>query len=304
MPFDNRRYNVHKPVEPKALAKSKQDRDLANDKWLWQVKYDGCCCIAYVEGDTCHFYSREGNEVFSLDHIGEELDKWPSGVYFGEVWAPGLEFREISGRFRRQKTDEQTRELKFVMFDLVPLDLYDLGHSPVCFDHRWIQLVSRYNHWSIMSGNLLLARTAVGGSMHHRMMEDNIKELQDRGIYETDGYVAKERAGLWTRGAGRGGEQIKVKDHMSVDLRVLSVEMGEGKFSGMLGSLICDYKGELLRVSGGTMTDVDRSYYWANKQCIVGHIVEVHGLKPSGNGLIREPRFNRMRDDKTEPSYE
>lgn len=301
MSLPERKHLVHKPVEPRNLGKKLQDRDLETGDWLWQIKYDGCCCIAMVENHVCRFYSREGNEAFSLDHIGFELDAWPNGVYMGEVWAPGIPFSDISGLFRRQKSSEETAVLQFMLFDYIPLDHFLDGFSPLCFDFRWIELVSRFN-FHYRGGPVDLARTCVGGSIHQRTMVEYVYRQQEKGLWETDGYVAKERAGTWCAGAGKGGEQIKVKDHMSVDLRVLGLEMGEGKFSGMVGSLTCDYNGEILQVGGGKLTTQERAYYWQNKDKLVGKIVEVHGLKGSTNGLIREPRFHRIRDDKVEPS--
>lgn len=308
----NRKILVHKPVEVRNLSKKLQDRDLSTGDWHWQVKYDGCHCIVIVRGGAVEFYTREANPVLSLHHLVSDLMQWPTGVYFCEAWCSGKEFSEISGLFRRQTSSSETAALKLVVFDSVSYSEFHAGRSDLPFDLRWKETVEAY--FSSPRTHIILAEGAIGGSPSLVELAADVKRRKSEGLWEEDGFIAKERAGIWIAGAGKGGEQIKVKDHISVDLRCTGVEEGQGKFAGMVGSLICEYRGKVLKVGGGKLTDAERHMYWEaakrdsgkgslfHPHNIVGKIVEVHGLKGSTFDLIREPRFQRIRHDKTEPS--
>ncbi|WZB35760.1 ATP-dependent DNA ligase [Psuedomonas phage SVOphi44] len=296
----NRKILVHKPVEVRNLGKKLQDRDLSTGDWHWQVKYDGCHCIVIVRGGAVEFYTREGNPVLSLNHLVSDLMQWPPGVYFCEAWCSGKEFSEISGLFRRQTSSSETAALKLVVFDSVSYSEFHAGRSDLPFDLRWKETVEAY--FSSPHTNIILAAGAIGGSPSLIELQAEVKRRKSEGLWEEDGFIAKERAGIWIAGAGKGGEQIKVKDHISVDIECLAVYEGEGKFRGMVGALLCLYAGQPLKVGGGKLTDAERQTYWDDPSLIEGKIVEVHGLKGSTNGLIREPRFQRIRHDKTEPS--
>ena len=313
----NRKILVHKPVEVRNLSKALQERDVATKDFHWQVKYDGCCTIAVVKDGEVSFFTREANVVHSLAHIGFAMQDWPDGVYFGEAWAEGMEFSQISGLFRRQASSVETGALSLVLFDRVSLEEFEAGSSEVPFEVRWINVLEAHAGCKIAAFGkqvIFLARGALGGTDGFRELDEMVKAKQAQGLYETDGYIAKERAGIWQAGAGKGGQTVKVKDHMSVDLRCTGVEEGQGKFAGMVGSLICEYRGKVLKVGGGKLTDAERQMYWEaakrdsgkgslfHPHNIVGKIVEVHGLKGSTLDLIREPRFQRIRHDKTEPS--
>ena len=102
-------------------------------------------------------------------------------------------------------------------------------------------------------------------------------------------------------------ELLKVKQMNTCDLQCTAIEEGEGKYAGVLGKIVCNYKGYELRVGSG-FTDEQRAYYWKNPWLIVGSIVEIQYFEESNNeqgGLsLRFPVFKRVRDDKDEESYE
>ncbi|MFM5883537.1 hypothetical protein [Methanobrevibacter gottschalkii] len=292
----DRKILVHKPVEVRNLGKKLQDRDLNTADWLWQVKYDGCNCIAIVRGGDVQFYTREGNEVLSLHHLKADFMQWPTGVYFGEAWCAGLEFPEISGLFRRQTSSAETAVLKFVLFDSVSYSEFHAGQCDLPFDKRWIETVGAY--FANPRTHILLAQTCVGTPGPVAELKAEVAMHQSRGVWKTDGFIAKERAGLWIAGAGKGGEQLKVKDHISVDLKCVGIEWGKGKFEGMIGAVLVEWNGETVPVGGGKLTNDERKH----PELLIGRIVEVHALGLTPNGQLREPRYQQIRFDKTEPS--
>ena len=104
----------------------------------------------------------------------------------------------------------------------------------------------------------------------------------------------------------RSTELLKVKQMNTCDLQCTAIEEGEGKYAGVLGKIVCNYKGYELRVGSG-FTDEQRAYYWKNPWLIVGSIVEIQYFEETNNdtgGLsLRFPVFKTWRDDKNEESY-
>lgn len=302
MSFDlpKRTHLVHKPVEPRNLGAKARVRDIHDPKeYMWQLKYDGCNMIVVISDGQGYAFSRTGETVTSCDHILRGLETLPHKhvVYFGEAYSFDHIHSEINGAFRR---GEPAPWLQFVIFDSVPLSDFITGECVVPYE-------SRYN-W--MTSQLDLYKPA-GCRYPHTFSpsrieatESLVKSVRKTQPYELDGYVAKRKDGLWIAGAGKGGEQIKVKDHLSLDLKCVGLVEGNGKFAGMIGALQVEYNGQVITVGGGKLTDEERREYWKLRDTIgfglIGKIVEVHALAGSTHGKLREPRFIRVRHDKTE----
>jgi ATP-dependent DNA ligase len=303
--WPDRKHLVHKPVELRNLSKKLQESvDIHSDEYVWQYKYDGCHMIVVVHEGKAQGFSRTGEVVLSCDHILREIEGVCESagvtnyVFFGEAWDRLQTHSKISGDFRRHSASE----LGYRLFDGVPLADFATGHCPITYTTRFTELLNilyRSDHGELMY--VSYAESFEPSKLSEQ--QQRIAVIRRNGTpYELDGFVAKRKDGLWTAGAGKGGEAIKVKNHVSLDLRCVGLEMGLGKFAGMVGSLTCEYKGGLITVGGGTLTDEQRGFYWRYKHLIVGYIVEVHALAASEHGDLREARFHRMRDDKTEPS--
>lgn len=305
-----RRHLVHKPVEFRNLSKKVAAirSSVTSKDWVWQRKYDGCHGIVVVQGGVARMFSREGNEVLSQDHILGEMRWFPDGAYFGEVWSPWLQFPQISGLFRKQQSSDETVGLRYVLFDYVPLDCWECGVDNMAYADRWNRLCRNF-HRSVGEeehSELRLADTFLYSEERLQQDEDRISAIRSFGhVYGLDGYVAKHIRGDWTAGDGKRGQQIKVKDHISVDLRCVGIVEGEGKFKGMVGALEVMWNGQRTTVSGGRLTNDERVKYFHQHSAfspLVGKIIEVHALGLTPDGNLREPRFQRVREDKTEES--
>ncbi len=296
MALPDRKYLVHKPQEIRNLsAKAQQELDLGDGNWVFQQKYDGCHCVILVGVNIVRIFSREGKECFSMPHIAEHfrVNSHPNMVYFGEAYHPNMEFKDISGMFRRQKPQDP---LHFFAFDAVTLQEFRAGSSPRPYIDRIKALRTIAD----------AAAQVIPAPLYQTQAEAMLaaeKVRQDSGwIYGLDGSMAKQVEGTWEAGVDRQGRQLKLKDVLSVDLEVCGLVNGEGKFDGMIGALRVYWRGLPVQVSGGKLTNDERQFYWQNPDQLVGKIVEVHALGLTPDGKLREPRFQRIRDDKTEPS--
>lgn len=296
MALPERRYLVHKPQEVRNLsAKAQEQLDLGDGNWTFQHKFDGCHVIVLVGINVVRIFSREGKECFSMPHIAEHIRKTsaPNMVYFGEAYHPNMEFKDISGMFRRQKPQD---ELFFFPFDAVTLQEFRTGSSSRAYIDRIkaLRVIGSAANQVVPASLYASQASALEAAAHNRSITG--------WKWGLDGLMAKQIEGTWEAGVDRQGRQLKLKDHLSLDLEVCGVVEGEGKFQGMVGALRVYWRGEAVTVSGGKLTNDERIKFYDYPSLLVGKIVEVHALGLTPDGKLREPRFQRIRDDKTEPS--
>lgn len=295
-----RRTLVHKAIEPRKLS-AKVAADISERPKIYELKYDGCHCFIVKDGDRIEAFSRQGEVVpAAMEHIKVAMTHMASGVYFGEAWHPNLPHSEINGTFRRTYRKEGAELLHFVIFDYVPLADFHAGKCPIPYHtRRWFFGMEVLKAFSGYIGISVARETLEDLEQHLEFLRENTGHAM-----VLDGFMQKLVEGTWSAGSGSGGEALKLKDVLSVDVEVVSVFEGLGKFTGMVGGLTVRYGGQECKVGGGKLTDKERKLYWDFPGKIIGSIVEVHALGETADGLLREGRFIRRRDDKTKDEAE
>lgn len=95
----------------------------------------------------------------------------------------------------------------------------------------------------------------------------------------------------------RTRDLLKVKLMNDVDLTVIGVEEGAGRLENTLGALLCEYKGNVVRVGSG-FSDFDRRQLWANQANMIGETICVQYFEETediqGNKSLRFPVFLRI----------
>lgn len=123
----------------------------------------------------------------------------------------------------------------------------------------------------------------------------------DRELY--DGVIIKTLDSLYEFNT-RSKHWIKVKDEFEMELRVVDVRPGTGKYEGQIGSLVCTDATGTLSVSIGTgLSDEDRSN---SPEVYIGKIVSVKYNKVIPNSAdtgytLFLPVFVALRFDKDQP---
>lgn len=310
-------YIVHKAVEVSNTHKEVKallsQPGYLEANYIAQPKYDGCNMVVVVQQHkdeknnewwwALDAYSRTGEIVKSVDHILMAMELLPglkAGVYLGEAWAPDLTFPEISGRFRKQKTTEETARLQFVIFDYLTDIEWINETSLLGYEERVARLPSALAQIKQCAAPVWLAGSfgKLAETWPNTPAQKVCNELVAAGGY--DGLILRDPDGRWFKGVpGHTGEIIKVKAKQSFDLRVVGYELGEGKHEGKIGTLVVEFRGK--RQGAGTgLKDKDRFIYNFHQQWL-GKIVEVECLGVTPDGLLREPRLKGVRHDKLEP---
>lgn len=297
MSLPDRKYLTHRPQEVRNLSAKAQAAlaELPSERFLYQSKHDGCSIQILVGINVVRIFSREGKECVSMPHIAEHFRKVspPNMVYFGESWHPDMEFKDISGMFRRQSAQP---DLQAWLFDAVTLQEYRKGVAARPYAMRQKALAGVLSH-----GAGVYPVISAYSPLHVQERVASIRSSTD-WKFRLDGLIQRDIEGFWQAGKDNVGAVLKLKDVLSVDLEVAGVVEGEGKFKGMVGALEVYWKGKREVVSGGKLTNEERQEFFRDPLSIVGKIVEVHALGLTPDGKLREPRYQRLRDDKTEVS--
>ena len=103
----------------------------------------------------------------------------------------------------------------------------------------------------------------------------------------------------------RTKELLKVKSMNDCDLRVIGTQEGKGKYKGLLGSLIVEYKGNTINVGSG-LTESLRESFWNDKDSLIGRVIKVQYFEETqdanGNKSLRFPVFLELCPENKEPS--
>jgi len=176
-------------------------------------------------------------------------------------------------------------------------------------------------HGAYLMMHDLVLHEAIPFYMRYNMLEEAVKKMNNDRVVLAHPLGESKRVSTWKEVArdvwAEGGEGIvlkrsdapysfgkrnydlmKIKEEVTLDLLVVGVTQGEGKYAGSLGSLVCKTKnGNIHNVSG--MTDAERHTWWTNIEDIIDKVIEVKAMKVMPDGSLREPRFKAIRYDKS-----
>lgn len=238
-------------------------------------KIDGLRCI-YENGQ---FYSRYGRPFVGLEHIAELFKKYKVYRVDGEIIVPGKRFDDLSGEIR---SFNKNMDAKYMVFDVHPRG----PMSPMYTRQALADMICQDIHQPNVE--CVPYRTL----QNEREMEGMYQMARDEGY---EGLVLKREDAL--PHDGRNWDWCKVKPRETIDLTVVNVLPGEGKYENMAGALVCEYGDQLVRVGGG-LSDQQRYQWFKDNNLIVGKTIEVEYMEISKDGKLRHPRLKCVRGDK------
>lgn len=288
---------VHKAVElDKVQKKLRPTPDELTHNYICQLKYDGCNMVAMKAGQSAEMVallSRTGETVHSANELREHIGGapfMPLGVYLGEYWHPEFDIGEISGRFRKQS--EQFTGMHFVVCDYLTIAEWDQGYSDLTYVERVNRLPELFFQID-PKRSLVYPAHSEGNLIDEKLTPDEAAALvAASGNY--DGIILRKPDGKWKVGRGTGGEIIKFKPTLTLDLRVLNYITDTGEKTGRKVFTI------VVQLPNGMTQEVGSGIpHQESRVPEKGDIVEIEAMGYSKHGQLREPRFKCIRHDKT-----
>ena len=253
--------------------------------------------------------SRQGKPFTGLDHIIKDLKRLPNIDNFflnGELIRKNYDNISDNDNFQLgtgiiNSDDSDKSCIKFVIYEILPVEEFTQGESQLTYRQRRTQLL---NPLTIAISRLNTDNLEVVPIIYEGTDKSVIPSLLDKA--NKDGWegLMLNKDTKWKNKRNNG--ILKIKSFKHSDIRCTEIIEGDGKYKGTLGLIKCDYKGYDLGVGSG-FTDKQRDYYWNNPDEIIGKIVQIKfkaETKNKDGGIsVQFPIFEIVRTDKTEPSY-
>lgn len=274
-----------------ALAQPFNDKKI-NYPFMGESKFDGGRIIAIVKDKNVTYYSRNG-KIKELDNRFDEellaLSFNNDVVFDGELM--GEDFQQTMTQMNR-KHDKNTKQLIYHIFDLVSYNDWISENRTMKFFDRKILL------WQAFSSLIMVKPLETIKYVGYRWINNEAEMMEfykEQLTLGFEGIMIKDPEAPYK--FGRSYNIIKLKPETTEDLVVIDVEEGEGKYKGMMGALVVDYKGVKVNVGSG-YSDELREYFWNDKENLIGKIVEVKFQEVTPDGSLRFPVYVRTREDK------
>lgn len=266
---------------PKALK-------MLPNRIVCQYKIDGYRLNIHTHLDgTISIRTRNGKFVTGYNDLEAEVKaKLPKGFVFdGEIVAPEL-FEWINANAGNETTTanrdlfsevmshafskEENKQGIFNVFDMIPISEWENQEPTETYEQR-LQRLEELKALDLK--HIMVVPTS-------RVFNKNNKEDLKEIVELFHQFINIGWEGLMVKNLDakyewkRTKNLIKMKMMDTIDLEVLEVFEGEGKYKGMLGGVIVDYKGFKVGVGSG-WSDEQREYYWNNTNEIIGKTIEV-----------------------------
>jgi len=231
--------------------------------------------------------SRNMRAIPSLAMLSEELndlDAARDGRLIFEIMVEGMpRFSDLNGYLNRKS---EATDTYLLVHDCVsfPLEMPFYARHIIATD-----IVISLNNPRIQLATVLSEKSKNISEWHNLARAEWAKG--------NEGIILKQLDAIYTPGKRNAGV-LKIKEELTLDLLVVGLEPGEGKYEGTLGSLRVREKAGIEHAVSG-MTDEERKVWWNNPNAILCEVVEVRAMKRLTNGSLREPRFKAIRHDKT-----
>jgi bifunctional non-homologous end joining protein LigD len=251
-PEDPDREPLPDRIEPMLAKTGPLPRD--DDRWAYEIKWDGVRAIGYFDGGRLRLASRNGRDITPRYPEVRELGRALAGheaVLDGEVVAFDADGRPSFQRLqsRMHLTSEhvvrrlaQSEPVAYILFDLLWLD----GHSLMALPYterreRLLSLGLSGSTWQTPANHV-----GDGAAM--------LEASRARGL---EGILAKRLDSTYTPGR-RSGAWVKVKNVRATEVVIGGWLEGEGRRGGRLGALVVGYYEDgALRYAGRVGTGFD-----------------------------------------------
>lgn len=267
-----------------------------------QKKEDGMRFNAIVQDGKCEFRSRNGKEIQLLGRLENEFICMANGmdvVFDGELLVASdngvLDRQTGNGILNKANkgtiSDAEADKVIAHIWDMIPYAYFIDGEYNKPY-------VDRLNNLAkiIFPEKIELVETHIVEDMNS--VQNIFNDYLSNGF---EGIILKDGQSIWENKRSKG--QIKFKGEEECDLRIVDVEEGTGKYTGMLGAIVCESNDSILRVSVGSgFSDAQRTEY--KRDDLLGKIVAVkYNMRiknKQGEESLFLPVFIEVREDKNQ----
>lgn len=268
------------------------------DKLYWlEPKLDGIRAVCRVnpKTKTVKFLSRGGQPLYNtapaginaflLSAVTDEVVL--DGELYGENWN---ETSKVTAKGEGEADPALVAKLRFYVFDMLTAKEWD---DQKC-DRPYIERRAAIAFTGMNEANAKdekVVKTVSHAVESVEGLQRLYKQYLKMGM---EGVMVKDPNGLYV--FKRSSAWLKYKPVQTDEFKVVGIEEGSGKHKGRCGALIIQIKEGLTCNVGSGMDDATREEFWAKPP--VGKVVEVKFKERTPDGLLREPIFLRVRDDK------
>ncbi len=278
-----------KAMKALTLPSSKWDSVVGNSDYISQEKLDGYRGLLCVNNFDIRLFSTQGiNRIKQIPYIARSIKSSPILPYTvldGEIYCKGMTSAEISGLMHRKDIIEANLQLEYHIFDI--LSFSGVVQSTSSFTHR--NKVLQENVKPLISSPFVKFLETRKDHVTH------FQEVLDDG---GEGIMLKNIHSLYYEGKRPANCWYKIKKQDTWDVKIIGFTSGEGKYDGLIGSFIYelqDENGLLYEGSCSGMNDIIRRDMTFSPHLWLGEIVEIEGMELTKDGVIRHPRFIRIR---------
>ena len=282
------------PARLKKLFKRGFASEKLDGVWMAATCVDGN--IEFLSSTLEKYISFKGTEL--EDTIKQlHIRGWTNFVLIGEVYKEGVEQQVISG-IARTEVEGHAGAMEFHVHDMLQINDWVLGNTSTPYSMRLMQLETLVGE-EFRNASLKLIPQHEITSIEEFMAFSKAIKLQGG-----EGACYREEDAGWESG-NRGTNLIRDKQKITVDLVVTGVkDVEEGDKGGLKGVITCRWRafGKLenpvvdIPIRGMSF---DQLRAWdKDNSLIVGKVVEVEAMKYTNLGMLREPRFKFIREDK------
>ena len=264
---------------------------------LVEYKYDGVRVVAIVKKNKATLYSRNGKIFNNFAHIENVLSKpeYNNIVFDGEVMSN--DFQALMKQVYR-KSGANTEDAYLALFDMLPLKEFNEGRSKLNSLERKQELNKLSKTFGseikLVDYEIINFDNEQGQEKFSEMNKEALeKGFEGLMIKPNNNYYECKRSHAW----------LKIKPFIEVTLKVIDIQEGTGKHEGKLGAFSVEGEddGKFFSLSVGSgLTDEQRDMYWADKDKLIGRLIEVRAdaITKSIEGehfSLRFPRFKSFR---------
>ena len=264
---------------------------------LVEYKYDGVRVVAIVKKNKATLYSRNGKIFNNFAHIENVLSKpeYNNIVFDGEVMSN--DFQALMKQVYR-KSGANTEDAYLALFDMLPLKEFNEGRSKLNSLERKQEL----NKLSKTFGSEIKLVDYEIINFDDEQGQEKFSEMNNEALEKGfEGLMIKPNNNYYE--CKRSHAWLKIKPFIEVTLKVIDIQEGTGKHEGKLGAFSVEGKddGKFFSLSVGSgLTDEQRDMYWADKDKLIGRLIEVRAdaITKSIEGehfSLRFPRFKSFR---------